>query len=816
MSSVKTAAAEYMAAGWKLCRIEPASKGPKYQGWAIRGNEVKTADAFLAGYGVGLLHAYSGTCSIDIDHSDHAERFLEQRGIDLGELLEADDAVQIVSGRPNSAKLLYALPEARVSVNCAPYTVIDPETGKPRGKHGLNFRSASREGASMQDVLPPSIHPDMGRAYEWRFGPFSHWSALPPLPAALEALWTELAEPAQVVDLEAAGSAAPPSEARMAEVEQFLEAMDPNESSGYDNGAPKGTWLYVGMVLSHEFDGNREGFRLWDQWSRQSHKYNDVGNRERMEAHWRSFRGDKARMHTLNGWLQVQPAPVDAFPIVESPTEASQPAADPQVADGGEFIGGSSANPADVPADVAIEPAYEKSARLLLQNYVVLQTGGARHFFLMPGHPVSEIAAAAGHSGGEIDTQQMRMLFAPYMPMRPAKHAMERMDAPTTIGEAKWRRSVHRVAFNPGGAETYTDNDGRRYLNGYKPIPVVPKEMPLDMIRRLEWLGARVLDDYENPTGGQFTQWLFALYAYVLRNPGVKVKWAPLLYSRVKGTGKTTLLEVLPRMLFGSQYCQSMVHSVLRERFAAAKFDATWWVCISEMHTDDGKVDAKRIANKLKPWITDPYIPMEKKGVDAYDIPNRLQLTATSNHEDSLFIEEGNDERRWLIGQMLEEPLSEVDKSYLNPLFNEHTADPDAQAWIHWYFRKLVDISWFDPNRPPPITLAKKTVQLHSRSAWEDDLHEALELGHTPFDKDIVTPTELSKGLLYGRGCTMSGAKQLLDKIGAKRVVRTSFARNLYIIRNHAQWQTATTAQIQTHFRGGPRPFTVDDCADLI
>lgn len=809
MSSVKTAATEYIAAGWKLCRIEPASKGPKYQGWQNPGNEIKTPDAFLAGYGVGLLHAYSGTCALDIDHSEHAERFLEHRGIDLSEFLEADDAVQIVSGRPNSAKLLYALPAPRVSVNCAPYTVIDPETGKPRGKHGLNLRSASRDGASMQDVLPPSIHPDMGRAYEWRFGPFAHWSALPPLPAALEALWTELAEPIQTPGLESISGAAPPTDARMAGVEAFLAGMDPNESSGYDNGAPRGTWLYVGMVLSHEFNGSRDGFRLWDQWSRQSHKYNDAGNRERMDAHWRSFRGDKARMHTLDGWLHAQPAAVEDFPIVaaENTAPISAPVA--------EYTAESRAADA-VPADVAIETAYERAARTLLQNHVVLQTGGARHFFLMPGHPIAEIAAAAGHSGNEIDTQQMRMLFAPYMPSRPARNAMERMDAPTTIGEAKWRRSVHRVSFHPGGAETYTDSDGRRYLNGYKPIPVVPKEMPPDMARRLEWLGARVLDDHENPTGGEFTQWLFALYAYVLRNPGIKVKWAPLLYSRVKGTGKTTLLEVLPRMLFGSQYCQSMVHSVLRERFAAAKFDATWWVCISEMHTDDGKVDAKRIANKLKPWITDAYIPMEKKGVDAYDIPNRLQLTATSNHEDSLFIEEGNDERRWLIGQMLEEPLSEAEKAYLNPLFNEHTADPDAQAWIHWYFRTTVDISWFDPNRPPPLTLAKKTVQLHSRSAWEDDLHEALELGHTPFDKDIVTPTELSKGLLYGRGCTMSGAKQLLDKIGARRIVRTSFARNLYIIRNHEQWRSATAAQMQTHFRGGPRPFEVDDCSDLI
>jgi hypothetical protein len=39
-----------------------------------------------------------------------AERWLAARGIDVNALLEAEDAVQIISGKAGRAKLLYRLP----------------------------------------------------------------------------------------------------------------------------------------------------------------------------------------------------------------------------------------------------------------------------------------------------------------------------------------------------------------------------------------------------------------------------------------------------------------------------------------------------------------------------------------------------------------------------------------------------------------------------------------------------------------------------------------------------------------------------------
>lgn len=51
-------------------------------------------------------------------------------------------------------------------------------------------------------------------------------------------------------------------------------------------------WLEVGMALHHEFDGSAAGFKLWDDWSRQSDKY----VAKDMKTVWKSFRRTRSTL----------------------------------------------------------------------------------------------------------------------------------------------------------------------------------------------------------------------------------------------------------------------------------------------------------------------------------------------------------------------------------------------------------------------------------------------------------------------------------------------------------------------------------------
>lgn len=789
---VRQAAAEYIAHGWKLCRIQPGSKGPRDSDWNEAGHEMRVPEAFPLGYGVGLLHAYSGTMALDIDNYPVAATWLSEKGVDLDALMDADDAVRISSGKVDSAKLLYACP-ARPGVACAPYPATD-KNGNPREAMALDFRCATAGGNTQQDALPPTIHPGRGKPYIWEFGLCADWHNLPPLPAALEAIWDELRSPVA----NDTPTVAVPSGAAPESIQRWLNTQDP--------GMCRADWVKVGAKLHAEFQGSQDGFNIWSMWSARDPKWSVAdanGQSGSVEAYsvWKSFRLEGRALATLDADIRSMPADPDEFQVVTT-VESDKP----QPVAPGEMI--------------EAEGAAHREIRTLMQNWVVLQTGGAKRYFLMPGHPVKSIGAAAGLAGVEMGVDQLNNTFGPYLPPVPSgKKTVEVPMASDVMRAAKWRRSVHRMAFNPGGPESYSDDDGHTYLNAYKAIPIEPVRPKPEQIAPLEWLLRRVLDDKGQPTGGVFAQWLVRLYAFVLQNPGVKVKWAPLLYSAEQGTGKTTLMETLPALLFGRQYVKPMVHTVLRERFAGAKFDCTWWVCLSEMHSDAGKVDARTIANKLKPWITDGMIQIEKKGVDSYEIKNHLQFTAVSNHDDALFIEEGSTDRRWLIGEMLGVALTPAEMSMLNPLFgDDFKRDPQAQSWLHWYFKENVNLAGFNPSEPPPDTAAKRRVKEQSRSLWEDAVHTALEQGAFPFDKDLVQPADISQGLLIGKGVTLAQAKTLLKKIGAVEIPRIDTVRNLYCIRHFAQWAVALPSDKKAHMRSGERPFVipVDDGSDLI
>ena len=109
--SVKALPEQYVAHGWSLVPIPDGLKGPSGPGTTGWNKRKRCVLPSTWRGNVGLAHAYSGTCAIDIDDLEHAAAFLKGHAIDLDVLLKAPDAVLISSGRPNRAKLLYRLAE---------------------------------------------------------------------------------------------------------------------------------------------------------------------------------------------------------------------------------------------------------------------------------------------------------------------------------------------------------------------------------------------------------------------------------------------------------------------------------------------------------------------------------------------------------------------------------------------------------------------------------------------------------------------------------------------------------------------------------
>ena len=193
--------------GWYLVAIPAGSKAPRQGGWQLPERAITTPEAAHEywtrnpDHNAGLLHHASGTVALDIDNVEWTRIAFDGIGLDYDDIMSK--APRIV-GRPTRAKALFKAP---TGIDLSRRSIAWPTPEPVCHSCGCIQKPASLKcadcGAKMsptetvfefragavQDVLPPSIHPDTGNPYTWA-GP-SIWDGLPDLPAPILTIWRE-------------------------------------------------------------------------------------------------------------------------------------------------------------------------------------------------------------------------------------------------------------------------------------------------------------------------------------------------------------------------------------------------------------------------------------------------------------------------------------------------------------------------------------------------------------------------------------------------------------------------------------------------
>lgn len=733
-----TAADDYKAAGWQLCDIPPGTKGPRTPGWQIKG-------ALSHGKGgVGLCHAFSGTCSLDIDDYSLALEWLHKSGVDLDDLITAPDSVQIVSGRVNRAKLLYRMDAPMASVSLCEYQKISEKTGKMQTFHAFELRCATKDGTSVQDVLPPTIHPDTGKPYTWAYGDdtFGHWSNLPPIPPALLAIWQN----SQVVLPLEQKVAAEVKGATSAEVLKLLSGVDPDSSYA--------DWLKVGMALHHEFQGSNNGLVAWNDWSAKGSKYQGIAD---LRGHWTSFKATAANPVTLGALRREEVAAPAQFEIV--PQEAAE---------------------ADIGEDTRLETRIKK----LLETRLVFIKRQALYYDLEDSNDTF------------LTDRAIRHLFCPFVPERvvPGKNGkadkVVRADPVTWLQNSKTKQIADQVGVHPGEGRIYTE-DNTKFVNRYAPIiadPLAPSAFEKDT---MAFLWSRMRDPL-------MQRWLSKFYAHALQRPGVKIQSAPLLYSPETGTGKNTIAKMIPEVLFGSRWVRGMSGDILGGTFSDV-IGETWWLYLEELRAGSTKVERVAVANKIKTWVTDPRMTVHPKGLKPYDTRNRLQITATSNFADAIHID--NNDRRWAIIQMLDKPLTEAESRDVYAFLLS-----DRAAGVLKYMFQREDISGFNPAGRAPFSDAKKAMINAGVALWDSRLIEHMANRLQPFDRDLFKLMDVQT-IIPGMNMSSSQALSnalLAHPFNCKRLRGAN--GSVWAWRNGSEWSKATDSERAAHMESGGYP----------
>ena len=165
-SNFRSMAASYIRAGWHIVLLDPGTKKSTHKGWNLKvsinnpwgftQDVDKIARHLESGGNIGLATVPSGIASFDIDDLTKASASFKEAGLqeEFEALLGAPDQLHIKSGREGRDKILFRVPEG-----------FEVATINQSAKKGFELRFATREGFTIQDVLPPSIHPDTGLPY---------------------------------------------------------------------------------------------------------------------------------------------------------------------------------------------------------------------------------------------------------------------------------------------------------------------------------------------------------------------------------------------------------------------------------------------------------------------------------------------------------------------------------------------------------------------------------------------------------------------------------------------------------------------------
>lgn len=128
-------------------------------------------------------------------------------------------------------------------------------------------------GTGKQVALPPSVHPDTGREYRW-IDPVDEIDGFRHIPGKLLDNLVSPVTDEELHETEKLGCT-------YEEVEAALKHLDLDYWCEDREG-----WIRLGMALHHEYDGDKEAFEVWCDYSRKSQKF----DRAIQWQQWKSFK----------------------------------------------------------------------------------------------------------------------------------------------------------------------------------------------------------------------------------------------------------------------------------------------------------------------------------------------------------------------------------------------------------------------------------------------------------------------------------------------------------------------------------------------
>jgi hypothetical protein len=262
------------------------------------------------------------------------------------------------------------------------------------------------------------------------------------------------------------------------------------------------------------------------------------------------------------------------------------------------------------------------------------------------------------------------------------------------------------------------------YFNTYRPTMIAAE--PGDV--------SDILDYYKWLLGENNWHWIEQYIAYMVQNPGKKVRWAPVIVS-VEGGGKGLLASLISSLL-GHHNCNTQLqYEQMVNQFSNILMGLQFGI-INELDLSSRK-NIKQLTNALKKFITDDTLTIELKGRPQIKIPFFCNFIIYSNDADCLHLTK--DSRRYLIIQVkqTQEDINEkLDSGTKDLILDALEFGSDKIKHLLYHFKniEIKDAKAFQRNAPK--TEDFYNVVERSRPDIHRVLDERLKNNQWPFQFD--------------------------------------------------------------------------------
>jgi hypothetical protein len=274
------------------------------------------------------------------------------------------------------------------------------------------------------------------------------------------------------------------------------------------------------------------------------------------------------------------------------------------------------------------------------------------------------------------------------------------------------RRTYEAVYFDPGAKGE--GRDVPRQYNLWRGWAVAPQpgdwSLMREHVRKILAAGDPECDAY-------ILRWA----AWAVQHPDVQAETA-LVFRGGRGAGKGLFGRAL-KDLFGRHGLQVFAPSQVTGKFNAHFLDCCLLFADESIHP--GKDGGE---SQLKGLITEPRLPIEKKGRDIVTAKNRLHIVMASN--DRWVVPAGVDERRFAVFDV--DDSKRQDKAYFGPLMAE-LKDGGLAAMLHALLE--MDLGDFHPRWSIPQTQALTDQKVASLTGIERVFLDLLRAGELPVQR---------------------------------------------------------------------------------